>query len=352
MAKIASLCKKNFNFSLTLLSWYNKHGRALPWRCVAGRAETPYHTWLSEIMLQQTGVTTVIPYYQRFITRWPNVKALAKADEADILKEWAGLGYYSRARNLLKCARLVVDRYKGQFPDTIHELKKLNGIGNYTANAIIAIAFDKAANVVDGNVERVMARLFAVDLPSNSPSGKKHLTELAASILPSAQHGDYAQALMDLGATLCTPKNPSCGQCPWQTQCLAFKQGNPTNFPRKIAKAAIPTRYGFCTVQFNQKNQILLQQRPSNGLLGGLWEFYDASAWTSIKPKKKKGDFQITHIFSHFKLIMDVCIAQPDKSNKTLSGMWYPCEQLPAMSTLHRKILAEAQKHSIILSRV
>jgi A/G-specific adenine glycosylase len=340
-----------FNYASTLLRWYKKHGRKdLPWRQHFGRAETPYHTWLSEIMLQQTGVATVIPYYQKFITRWPTVEKLARAKEDDILHAWAGLGYYSRARNLQKCAQQIVTDHDCVFPNDVDSLCALPGIGPYTANAIRAIAFDKAANVVDGNVERVMARVFAYKKPSNTPNGKKDLTVLAARLVPNKKCGDYAQALMDLGATICTPRQPKCDQCPWQNACKAFATDQQHALPKRVAKKTIPIRYALALVVTDKKGRILMQQRPKSGLLGGLWGTIDSDwreqEWTSSHVKKWLGHATtqvgtVTHVFSHFKLITQI-YHTTQATAKATSGKWFDIAQLPAISTLHRKILQTA----------
>lgn len=300
-------------------------------------------------MLQQTGVTTVIPYYQKFIARWPDVQKLAKAAEEDILKEWAGLGYYSRARNLHKCAKQIASGYKGVFPSDVDELRKLPGIGTYTANAIRAIAFDKRANVVDGNVERVMARVFACKTPVNSPKGKAELTALAETLLPKKDFSAYAQALMDLGATICTPQQPKCDRCPWQQNCKAFALGKTHLYPVKTKKQKIPTRHAVSYVVTNKKGRILLQQRPATGLLARMWEFpnieNDAQS-PDERTIRAKAPFKnvrltilpepVTHIFSHFKLVTRVAHLNVASTAK---GEWFAPNDLPAMATLHKKIL-------------
>ena len=222
-----------------LLAWYDRHRRILPWRLEiwrARRGETPdpYRVWLSEIMLQQTTVKTVAPYYAKFLARWPTVEALAAASLDDVLRAWAGLGYYARARNLHACARAVVERHGGKFPASLEALRALPGIGDYTAAAVAAIAFDAPAVPVDGNVERVVTRLFAVE--DALPAAKPEIKRLAASLLPARRAGDFAQALMDLGATICSPKRPACALCPWNKSCLAFERGDQETFPRKARK--------------------------------------------------------------------------------------------------------------------
>lgn len=361
-----------------LLGWYDRHARDLPWRSHQGRAPSPYHTWLSEIMLQQTTVATVIPYYLRFISRWPNVAALAAADEQEVLHEWAGLGYYSRARNLLACAKEIVTQYGGEFPDTIELLKKLPGIGDYTANAIRTIAFDLSGNVVDGNVERVVSRIYAFDKPMNIPQHKKELRALAATLLPDKRHGDYAQALMDLGATICTPRNPLCHACPWQKNCQAFASGRTAEIPFSEKRGKTPQRYMACFVLYDTQNRLLLRQRPQNGLLGGLWEC-PSTAWVEYAedetaflapdqlPRNLPQDIslqhlpqQVVHVFSHFKLTADIFIADKalairadhdhdhehqhahQKALDALSCAWFTLDALPPLSTLSRKIIDRA----------
>ncbi len=230
-----------------LLAWYDRHRRVLPWRLEIGRARNgekpdPYRVWLSEIMLQQTTVKTVAPYFARFLARWPTVAALAAASLDDVLRAWAGLGYYARARNLHACAREIVARHGGEFPREIAALRALPGIGDYTAAAVAAIAFDGAAVPVDGNVERVMARLFAVE--QEMPAGKPAIKQLATSLLPARRAGDFAQALMDLGATICSPKRPACALCPWNESCVAFARGEQETFPAQGAKARGPLAAG------------------------------------------------------------------------------------------------------------
>ncbi len=256
-----------------LLNWYDSHARDLPWRTgpalrMAGVQPDPYRIWLSEVMLQQTTVASVTPYFQRFISLWPTVADLARAEDAQLMGEWAGLGYYARARNLLKCARAVVADHGGQFPDQRAALLKLPGIGPYTAAAIAAIAFDRPEVVVDGNVERVMARLH--NDPTPLPKAKPGFTRAAAALTPDHRPGDYAQAVMDLGATICTPKSPSCGICPWQAPCRARAAGTQDGLPRKTAKKPKPTRLGIAYVARRSDGALLLERRPDKGLLGGM----------------------------------------------------------------------------------
>ena len=217
-----------------LLVWYDRHRRVLPWRARKGERPDPYRVWLSEIMLQQTTVKAVAPYYARFIARWPTVEALAAASLDDVLRAWAGLGYYARARNLHACARVVAKGHRGIFPDDVAALRALPGVGDYTAAAVVAIAFDAPAVPVDGNVERVVARLFAVE--DAMPDAKPEIKRLATTLLPARRSGDFAQAMMDLGATLCSPKRPACVLCPWNGECVAYARGDQETFPRKAPK--------------------------------------------------------------------------------------------------------------------
>lgn len=295
----------------SLLDWYDTHARTMPWRVSpadrkAGIAPDPYCIWLSEIMLQQTTVAAVGPYFQRFTALWPKVSDLARAEDARVMAEWAGLGYYARARNLLKCARAVVADHGGIFPKDRATLLSLPGIGPYTASAVAAIAFDQPATVVDGNVERVMARLHAVTDPL--PISKPTLTALAETLTPRDRPGDYAQAVMDLGATICTPRKPACGICPWMGHCKARTLGIAPDLPTKLPKKQKPTRLGIAYVARREDGAWLLETRPENGLLGGMlgwpgtdWSETEPSAtppvqaeWTSIG--------EVRHTFTHFHL--------------------------------------------------
>ncbi|MFD1196671.1 A/G-specific adenine glycosylase [Seohaeicola saemankumensis] len=303
----------------SLLEWYDRHARALPWRVPpedsrAGARPDPYRVWLSEVMLQQTTVAAVKDYFHRFTTRWPGVADLAAAEDGDVMGEWAGLGYYARARNLLKCARTVVADHGGVFPDTREGLLTLPGIGPYTASAIAAIAFGRAETVVDGNVERVMARLHDIHTPL--PAAKPELTAAAARSTPADRPGDYAQAVMDLGATICTPRNPACGICPWRAPCQARARGTATDLPRKTPKKAQPVRRGIAYVARRADGAWLLERRPDRGLLGGMlgWPGSDwiegappeappvAADWTVLGAEAR-------HTFTHFHLLLEIRIA-------------------------------------------
>ena len=303
-----------------LLEWYDRHHRAMPWRVSpaarrSGTQPDPYRIWLSEVMLQQTTVAAVIDYFQRFVKTWPTVQALAAAPDGDVMAAWAGLGYYSRARNLIRCARVVANELDGRFPETEEGLLALPGVGPYTAAAIAAIAFDHPAVVIDGNVERVMARLFAQTEPL--PSVKPQLRDHAASLTPSLRPGDYAQAVMDLGATVCTPKNPACGICPWMQYCQGRLQGIATSLPAKLPKKAKPVRMGFAWVAFDGTN-ILVERRPSRGLLGGMLAVPTSDWGDAPNPAAPvSGEWhrlgEIRHTFTHFHLRLDVMAAQVDR---------------------------------------
>src|ERR1700683_1781708 len=260
-----------------LLDWYDRHRRVLPWRAPPGKRGDPYRVWLSEIMLQQTTVKAVGPYYARFLARWPDVRSLAAAPLEDVLKGWAGLGYYARARNLHACARAVVERHDGKFSDSEAELRALPGIGAYTAAAIVAIAFDAPATPVDGNIERVIARLYAVDTPL--PVAKPEIFQLASALTPPRRAGDFAQAMMDLGATICSPKRPACALCPWNESCAAHARGDAETLPRRLPKREGTLRRGAAFVVRRADGFLLVRTRPAKGLLGGMTEV-PTTEWT------------------------------------------------------------------------
>ena len=299
-----------------LLQWYDNEARILPWRYRPGEQADPYRVWLSEVMLQQTTVKAVIPFFEKFVAQWPTVENLALADEESVLQAWAGLGYYSRARNLHSCARMVVTDYAGQFPANEAELAKLPGIGPYTAAAIAAIAFDLHATPVDGNVERVTSRLFAVEQPL--PQSKSQLRDLAATLTPNQRTGDFAQAMMDLGATVCTPKRPSCLMCPLQSQCTAHTLGIAERLPAKTAKSDRPTRHGVAFVALAEDGQLLLRKRPDTGLLARMLEVPGTDWQDELMPHREalrtapvKSDWwyvpgTVVHTFTHFRLELDV----------------------------------------------
>ncbi len=329
--------------SRDLLAWYDGHARAMPWRTppqdkAQGVRPDPYRVWLSEVMLQQTTVAAVRDYFIRFTTRWPNVAALAAADDADVMAQWAGLGYYARARNLLACARQVAAM--GGFPRDEAGLRTLRGIGPYTAAAIAAIAYDHPATVMDGNVERVMARVFALQTPL--PTAKPQLYDLAASQTPTKRAGDYAQAVMDLGATICTPRNPACAICPIMSHCAARAQGIAAELPRKLAKPEKPTRTGLVwIVRRPSDGAFLLERRADKGLLGGMLAF-PSSGWdgSDLPPPADLGFRAIgtaRHTFTHFHLNLAVLVS--DAPCNPTRGAFMPLnpKDLP---TLMRKAFA------------
>jgi A/G-specific adenine glycosylase len=299
-----------------LLAWYDTHARDLPWRVPPGSnaAPDPYRIWLSEVMLQQTTVAAVKEYFQRFTTIWPTVTDLAAAEDDRVMAEWAGLGYYARARNLLKCARVVADDLNGVFPDTEDALLKLPGIGPYTAAAIAAIAFDRRAVVMDGNVERVMARLHDVHTPL--PVAKPILKAHAADLTPEVRAGDHAQAVMDLGATICTPRSPACGICPWRDPCAARRAGTAPELPKKQPKKAKPVRLGIAYVARTVDGAWLLEKRPDKGLLGGMLG-WPGSQWAEgvpvdmppVEAKWRDLGAEARHTFTHFHLRLAIRVA-------------------------------------------
>ena len=295
-----------------LLDWYDRHARVLPWRVPpGGDAPDPYRIWLSEVMLQQTTVAAVKAYFERFTTLWPTVQDLAAAPDTQVMAEWAGLGYYARARNLLACARAVAAA--GGFPTTRDGLQALPGIGAYTSAAIAAIAYDAPETVVDGNVERVVARLFAVETPL--PAAKPELVALAEGLTPRQRPGDYAQAMMDLGATICTPRSPACGICPLIHDCDARAQGIAASLPRKAPKAAKPDRTGIAWVA-RQGDAVLFEERPAKGLLGGTLAFPSALWDGRDMPPPGKANWReighVRHVFTHFTLSLQVMLGDLD----------------------------------------
>ncbi|MBV8682438.1 MAG: A/G-specific adenine glycosylase [Caulobacteraceae bacterium] len=305
-----------------VLKWYDRHARALPWRARRGERADPYRVWLSEVMLQQTTTVHAAPYYEAFLRRWPTVEALAKAEDSEVMSAWAGLGYYARARNLLACARAVARDHAGRFPDTEEGLRALPGLGPYTAAAVAAIAFDRPANVVDGNVERVIARLFAVDEPL--PNAKPELKRLAEGLVTAQRPGDWAQALMDLGAVVCRPKSPLCEACPVSGDCRAFAAGSPETWPRRKARVERPRRHGVAFV-LRCGDEVALEQRPARGLLGGMLGL-PTTPWRSEPWSLAEGggrapgaaDWReagaVEHVFTHFALrltVLEASVAAP-----------------------------------------
>ena len=343
--------------SKDLLNWYERHARTLPWRILPedrrlGIIPDPYHIWLSEIMLQQTTVAAVKDYYVKFLKLWPTVKDLADADEEDVMKAWAGLGYYSRARNLKKCAQTVSNTLGGCFPDTEDGLKALPGIGTYTAAAIAAIAFNRHAAVVDGNVERVLSRLHAIETPL--PEAKKVVRALMADLTPHEQPGDFAQAVMDLGATICTPKRPACALCPWMKPCRARAANSQETLPRKAAKKAKPTRKGAAFIAIRgHDGAVLLRRRPPKGLLGGMTEV-PGTDWSETFDLSKALDYTplagpwskrtgiVKHTFTHFHLELDIYTCRLAEPCEAPGDFWWspPQEQRhEALPTVMKKAL-------------
>lgn len=377
MSRQSSLLKPK---AAALLRWYDRHRRRMPWRALPGKTPDPYAVWLSEIMLQQTTVTAVKPYFEDFLRRWPRFEKLAAAKIETVMAAWAGLGYYARARNLHKCAREIAKNHGGKFPNTEDELRKLPGIGPYTAAAITAIAFGKRAVVVDGNVERVMARVFKVTAPL--PKSKGKLRDLADDLTPTKRAGDYAQAVMDLGATVCTPKSPACVRCPWAKNCAGLSAGIAASLPRKAPKKAIPTRFGHAFWMVRADGCVLLQRRESRGLLGGMVEVPN-SEWCNLSeippktaqnvrskpaftpknaqnaPKKplnvrwKPLSGLVTHTFTHFHLELAVMAANLTPAQaKKLDGpeaIWTPIDEIGAagLPSLMRKVAEHAMKQTV-----
>jgi len=336
-----------------LLDWYDRHRRALPWRPLSGSRADPYAVWLSEIMLQQTGVKTVGPYFEKFLARWPDVEALGRASLDDVLRMWAGLGYYSRARNLHACAAAVLRDHGGVFPDTEEDLRALPGIGPYTASAIAAIAFGRRTMPVDGNIERVVSRLFAVDEPL--PRAKPLIRKLAATLLGESRAGDSAQALMDLGSSICTPKKPACALCPLNDGCAARARGDQEVFPRKEPKKSGELRRGAAFV-VTRGDQLLVRTRPEKGLLGGMTEV-PGSHWTVAQDDEAarkqapvlKGVARwhrkagvVSHVFTHFPLQLVVYTANAPARARPPEGMrWVAIATLAAeaLPNVMRKVI-------------
>jgi A/G-specific adenine glycosylase len=334
-----------------LLAWYDAHGRDLPWRVKghhSGERQDPYFVWLSEIMLQQTTVAAVREYFLKFIAKWPTVEALAAAELDDVLRGWAGLGYYARARNLHACAKVVVERHGGRFPADHAALLALPGVGPYTASAIAAIAFDGRHAAVDGNVERVVSRYYAIEVPL--PDSKPLIREKAEALVPERRAGDFAQAIMDLGATICTPKSPNCLICPWTEDCAGRISGLAAELPRKAAKKAVPTRRGHAFWIERSDGSVLLRRRPEKGLLGGMMEV-PSSEWAakladfdSVVPFKagwKKRPGKVTHTFTHFHLELTVWIAMAEDAQMS-DSRWVMRNELQgeALPTVMRKVVA------------
>ena len=339
-----------------LLGHYDVHARRLPWRAPPGaNAADTYRVWLSEVMLQQTTVAAVGPYFAKFTDRWPTVGALAQAEDADVMAAWAGLGYYARARNLLACARAVTDQHGGIFPDNEEGLRALPGVGAYTAAAVAAIAFGRRAVVVDANVERVVSRLFAIDTPL--PAARPAIRAAADSITPDARAGDFAQAMMDLGATICTSRNPACGICPLRQDCAAFRTADPAAFPVKAAKKAKPHRIGHSWWIERADGHVWLIRRPAKGLLGGM-RALPSSDWGAapdatppLAASWKALPDPVVHVFTHFSLALTVHVAHVADGNMPLGeGEWWPLARIEeaGLPTLFSRAAEAAMKESKI----
>lgn len=337
-----------------LLKWYSLEGRTLPWRAKGIQKPNPYHVWLSEIMLQQTTVSTVIPYFLSFIERWPTPNEMAKASLDEILHAWQGLGYYARARNLHRCAQIIQDSYKGEFPQDSKELIKLPGIGTYTSKAIASIAFEESVLPIDGNIERILARLNAIRTPL--PEGNKEIENAATLYAPQTKAGDFAQAMMDLGSSICTPKNPSCTLCPLASYCKAYKVGIASSLPFKSKKMIRPQKYAIAYILERMDGAILLRRRPEKGLLGGMMGV-PTSPWLlnltqedsinshaplalTWQPLNRK----VSHSFTHFDLDVILCYGKVNLEHlDDLKGVWVKPTDFNqyAIPKLFKKILNE-----------
>lgn len=337
-----------------LLDWYDRHRRTLPWRAPPGGRAEPYHVWLSEIMLQQTTVAAVGPYFDAFLARWPTVADLAAARLEAVLTAWAGLGYYARARNLHACAQRIVDRHGGVFPDTEDALRALPGVGEYTAAAIAAIAFDRPAMPVDGNIERVVARLRAIDTPL--PEAKPAIKAAARALTPDHRPGDFAQAMMDLGATVCAPKRARCILCPWSAACVGRRVGAPETLPVKKKKAERPTRYGVAFWAVRSDGAVLLRRRPAKGLLGGMmeppgvdwrntpWAAEEAEKLAPLALKWRILPGVVRHSFTHFHLEITVMAGKAPRFAPVFDGLWAAPDALSdyPLPSVMRKIARHA----------
>ncbi len=351
-------------FASDLLTWYAHNKRSMPWR---SDSPDPYRVWISEIMLQQTQVAAVIPYFERWMQAFPHIGALAEADQEEVLKLWEGLGYYSRARNLHKAAIMVMSEFDGVMPNTVDDLRKLPGIGAYTAGAIGSIAYGLDVPLVDGNVKRVFARVFEIDTPINTPAGEKEMWAKAETLVPAGQAGDYNQALMDLGATICRPKNPLCLLCPVQQQCAAQAQGLQGELPVKKKKKPVP-HYDVAAAVIQHDGKLLIAQRPQDKLLGGMWEFPggkqeagETLPETLVREIQEElamtirvGDHitQVTHAYTHFKITLDAFFCEwvsgEPQAIECADWKWVTVDQLTdyPMGKVDRTIAAVLQSAS------
>jgi A/G-specific adenine glycosylase len=334
-----------------LLAWYDEHRRELPWRARAGLTADPYHVWLSEIMLQQTTVQAVGAYYVKFLKNWPTVRALADASQDDVLTAWAGLGYYARARNLHAAAKVVAGEMDGAFPRSYEGLRGLPGVGDYTAGAIAAIAFDLPHAAMDANAERVIARVFAITEPM--PKSKPAMRAALQALVPAKRAGDFAQALMDMGSLICTPKRPACPRCPWASECAAYARGIQEALPVKAPKMLRPLKRGAAFVARDATGAVLLVRRPEKGLLGNMMQ-PPLGPWAEAFPSKaealKQAPFKaewkkrpgiVEHGFTHFQLEIDVYVADVVK-RPAFDGMWAADLSKTALPTAMKKIVEHA----------
>ncbi len=363
MDNITSINQDPAELADALLDWYDENARELPWRIPPGSVEIPdpYHIWLSEIMLQQTTVVTVIPYYEKFLSLWPTVEDLAISELDQLLAAWAGLGYYARARNLHKCANYIVNEFNGSFPETESELLKLPGVGPYTAAAIAAIAFGKQAVVLDGNIERVIARVFNVTSPL--PAAKPELKKLAGQMTPTHRAGDYAQAVMDLGSDICGSKILKCSsRCPWEENCLANALGTADHLPRRKPGTAKPTRRGYVFwAEYN--GHLWLCRRPESGLLGGMMEvpssdWLESSDWNAVPMPQipiianwKETPGLVHHTFTHFHLELKIIRLELSEMIELQEGGWYPFSRIDdlALPSLMMKIINHLRQPALDL---
>jgi A/G-specific adenine glycosylase len=347
---VALMSGSTHGLARSLLAWYDRERRALPWRAPPGVSADPYRIWLSEIMLQQTTAAAVAPYFDAFVARWPRIEDLAAADLDAILHAWQGLGYYARARNLHACARIIAARHGGCFPEDEVALRPLPGIGPYTAAAIAAIAFGKRATPVDGNVLRVVARLHAVE--EVLPQARGTIAKRARALTPERRTGDFAQAMMDLGATVCTPRRPRCPECPWRRHCAGYAAGSPQLYPRRAEKAEKPLRRGMVFWAEREDGAVLVRRRPNGGLLGGMMEFPSTSwrgeAWLvdeAVRLQPLAGRWSplpevVRHTFTHFHLELTVLVCRVRDAAEPVHGTWCRQPDLArlALPTLMKKV--------------
>jgi A/G-specific adenine glycosylase len=352
-----SRCAARSDITNAVLAWYDCHRRDLPWRVPPGERADPYKVWLSEIMLQQTTVAAVKPYFEAFLSLWPSVAHLSRASVDEVMRLWAGLGYYARARRLHACAKIVAENFAGKFPETEAALLNLPGVGPYTAAAIAAIAFGQHATAVDGNIARVVARLFGIETPL--PAAMRCIRAKANELVARERPGDFTQAMMDLGATLCSPKNPSCEICPLQTFCLGWASGDPGTLPRKAPRRKRPIRYGAVFFIEREDGAVLVRTRPPNGLLGGMSEFpgtawklgFDSSKAAKRAPVEavyRKLDQVVSHSFTHFALRLEVFVAEVPAGQRAPSGCRFATRcglGKEALPSVMRKVIAAARQN-------